>query len=121
MRTRNAGRHGLHITTDGRIFGPKGQRKLQDQGNGYLGITYRDLTGKMRVLYLHRALAENYVKRPPGTDCVNHIDGNKHNNNLENLEWVSKADDIRHAYAIGLISRDKGYHERDPVTGRFVG
>lgn len=123
MRTRNARGDRSYlkrysVTRDGRIFGPRGVRKLQVQGSGYHGITYRDYYGHMHVLYLHRFLAETYLPRPPDTDCVNHIDGDKLNNDLNNLEWTSKADDLRHAYRTGLMARDKGQSRE--ANGRFL-
>lgn len=52
---------------------------------------------------IHRLVIESFVGLPPVKDFVcNHKDGNKLNNNLSNLEWISRSDDANHAYRLGL-------------------
>lgn len=54
---------------------------------------------------IHRLLAELYVPNPNGYREVNHIDGNKGNFKLSNLEWVTSSENIRHAFTTGLSNR----------------
>ena len=65
--------------------------------------------GKQRVRRLvHQLVAESFLPaRPKGRDCVNHIDGNKQNNNFRNLEWRSRAGNMRHAWKTGLCKPHK--------------
>ena len=56
-----------------------------------------------KVFRVHRLIAETFVPNPQSTEQVNHIDGNKRNNNASNLEWVSKIENMQH-------SRCNGYH-----------
>jgi hypothetical protein len=51
---------------------------------------------------MHRLIAETFTENPQNLPQVNHIDGNKQNNALENLEWVSSSENQIHAIAIGL-------------------
>lgn len=72
--------------------------------NGYQ-VVYLRANGKTYAKYIHRLVAESFM--PTNDDLVvNHVDGDKSNNNLNNLEWVTYHDNNQHAYDIGL--RKKG-------------
>lgn len=58
--------------------------------------------GKAKKMTLHRLLAEAFVPNPHELPCVNHKDGNKLNNAIDNLEWCSYSDNLKHAYQSGL-------------------
>ena len=57
---------------------------------------------RTKTLYIHRLLAETFLENPTNKLYVNHIDGNKKNNTLENLEWATPAENNIHAYRTGL-------------------
>jgi hypothetical protein len=64
---------------------------------------YRKVMGRDRVkVYVHRLVAEAFLPNPEGLPEVNHINGVRHDNRVANLEWVSHADNMRHAYSTGL-------------------
>jgi DNA-directed RNA polymerase sigma subunit (sigma70/sigma32) len=58
--------------------------------------------GVKRTLYVHRLVAEAFLGKPADANEVNHIDGNKENNNLDNLEWTTHSANLQHAYKEGL-------------------
>lgn len=54
---------------------------------------------------IHRLVAEAFLEKTSTALQVNHKDGNKQNNNVENLEWVTNRENMQHAYKTGLISK----------------
>lgn len=61
------------------------------------------INGKSKDLYAHRMVAETFIPNSdPLKDCVNHIDGDKLNNDVSNLEWVTKSENNAHAIRTGL-------------------
>lgn len=70
------------------------------------------LEGKRKTAKLHRLLAETFIPNPDNLPQVNHKDGDKFNHSLENLEWVSASENVRHSYQIGLASNRGNKHPR---------
>lgn len=64
-------------------------------GGGYV---YIDLDGKTYLL--HRIVASLFLENPENLTDVNHKDGDRSNNNVNNLEWISKSDNQKHAYSV---------------------
>lgn len=76
--------------------------------DGYYEVTLFDSFGKRKYIRLHIIVLSNFIKKPIGDLEVNHKDGNKLNNHLENLEWVTKSENQIHAIKKGLICHQKG-------------
>lgn len=70
-------------------------------GTGYMTSSIT-IDGKSKLIKIHKALAETFISNPQKFPVVNHIDGNKLNNNLDNLEWCTYQYNAKHAYSIGL-------------------
>ena len=66
--------------------------------------------GKNLLVKIHRAVAETFIPNPENKLQVNHKDGNKLNNEVDNLEWVTNAENSQHAYDNGLRFALKGYN-----------
>lgn len=83
-------------------------RKLSKSKRGYLVFScYPNGTaGKQKLVNVHRCVALVFLPNPMGLPQVNHIDGNKLNPNVENLEWVSQRDNAIHARRTGLHKSD---------------
>lgn len=91
------------ITADGRVWSLRRDRFLsrQTSASGYVMATL----GASKTTRIHRLVAEAFIPNPQGLKVVNHIDGNKSNNNVSNLEWVTQAQNNRHAADNGLTAR----------------
>lgn len=57
---------------------------------------------KRQVFLIHRLVAHHFIPNPEGKPQINHIDGNRRNNHISNLEWVTSRENNKHAYRIGL-------------------
>lgn len=78
--------------------------------NGYLTVVLTK-DGKCKTYLLHRLVASNFIKNINGYKEINHIDGNKLNNNVDNLEWCTRKHNISEAYRLGL--RKKIYNKEN--------
>lgn len=67
---------------------------------------YKVVNIKGKIYYIHRLVAEEFIANPNRLPQINHIDGNKLNNNIENLEWCTNSENMLHAYRIGLIKQN---------------
>ena len=68
---------------------------------GYFSVCLCD-KGKEREHLVHRLVAKAFLPQVDGKSQVNHKDGNKLNNNVENLEWCTPSENTRHAISLGL-------------------
>lgn len=84
---------------------------VQTEKRGYRFILLRLRRTPPKGCWVHRLVAQAFVPNPLGLAEVNHIDGNKANNDFRNLEWVTRGDNIRHAYARGLRQATPDYGE----------
>lgn len=85
------------VDTDGVIYGKNGRPlKPSVNGNGYCIINL--YTNHCRVGFaVHTLVAKQFIKQEYGKTEVNHKDGNKKNNSVTNLEWVTPGENARHA------------------------
>lgn len=81
-----------------------------NQSKGYYKVILYN-KGNRENRCIHRLVAESFISNPENKIDVNHKDGNKHNNNVSNLEWNTRSENMKHAYRIGIISISKKQSE----------
>jgi hypothetical protein len=85
--------------------------KLVKNRSQYLQVTMTNAAGYRQIVYVHILVATAFFgARPSMYHVANHKDGNKLNNCVDNLEWITKSQDYRHAYNLGLIPSQRKTH-----------
>ncbi|AMW61980.1 hypothetical protein DNAM5_236 [Bacillus phage Vinny] len=96
------------VSSDGEVRNDKTGRILkQGVARGYnIVVLFNNCRGK--TLTVHKLVALAFIPNPLNKPQVNHKDGNKLNNSVNNLEWVTKSENQRHAIITGLVNPKKG-------------
>ena len=86
------------ICTDGTVHNKKGHNISRWKDNvGYLQVKLSK-KGKWYYKWVHRLVAEAFIPNPNNLKQVNHIDGDKTNNEVSNLEWIDNKNNTQHGY-----------------------
>ena len=103
------------VSNYGRIFSKRTNKILKGEltEKGYIRVA---LTEHKRYL-VHCIVARTFIPNPENKPQVNHIDGNKQNNYVDNLEWCTQSENMRHALKTGLKIMPKG---KDVYNARVV-
>ena len=115
---------GYQISSDGRVksveriiprganFLPIKERILKPwkRSKDYLSVGFRT-NGQHKAYTVHRLVACTFIPNPENKKEINHIDGNKENNSVENLEWVTPSENAIHAFQNAL---------RKPIASKMV-
>ena len=78
---------------------------------------------KRKIMLIHRLIANAFIPNPDDLPEVNHIDGNKTNNNIDNLEWCTRSDNIKHSYKNKLhihCPKNKPVKQININTGQII-
>jgi uncharacterized protein YicC (UPF0701 family) len=123
------GYEGLYfVDTLGNVVAfPKGKRSIdgdkynvlkQQIKRGYATVNLYN-NGKMKTFSVHRLVAEAFLDNPNNLENVNHKNGIKLDNNVENLEWMSGKDNTRHAFENNLGGfRDRALKQLEKINSR---
>ena len=94
----------------------------QNIGRGYFRVKLSK-DGIKEIISVHRLVAKAFIENNNNLETVNHKDGNKLNNNADNLEWMTSGDNTRHAHEKGLTKQGKEHQWAkivlDTQTGVF--
>lgn len=93
------------VNQNGDIYNSKGLKmKTTITKNGYERF---NLSRPTKSYLVHRLVAKAFILNPDNKEEVNHKDGNKLNNSVDNLEWVNRIENIIHGFENNLISKEK--------------
>ena len=99
-------------------------KQVLDKKVGYFLVTLVNAKTKVRKnQFIHRLLCQAFIPNPLNKPQVNHIDGNKQNNQLVNLEWATSKENSQHAVDLGLTtftSCEKAIVQIDLSTGCVI-
>ena len=82
------------VSNDGRVFSQRGELK-PSTSTGYASVKFSNGAEKQNH-QVHRLVASLFIPNRKNLEIVNHIDGNKLNNDVSNLEWVTRKGNARH-------------------------
>lgn len=93
------------------------KKALHKNKFGYLTVGLMK-NGKRTTQKVHRLVAAVFINNPHGKPDVNHIDGNKENNNVDNLEWATRSENMKHSWDNGLIKASDKQREAARRVGK---
>lgn len=108
------GFEGLYqVSNLGRIKNKKGMFLKPYLQNGYLRVgLYKNKS--IKSIYIHRLVATAFIPKIEDKNIINHKDGNKLNNNVQNLEWCNYSENNQHAYKYKLKIAKPLFGEKSP-------
>jgi len=97
------------ITKEGKVWSLIKDRYLKPANNGigYLQVFLKGYDNKSRWYKLHRLVALTHIPNPENKSDVNHKDGDKANNHVDNLEWLTHQENIQHSFDV--LGRSQEY------------
>ncbi|AXF39877.1 HNH homing endonuclease [Bacillus phage vB_BthS_BMBphi] len=112
---------GYLITSCGKVWSiESGRFLISSNANGYLKVGLTLSKGIQKNFMVHRLVAEAFIPNISNKPFVNHLDGNKKNNDVNNLEWCTSRENNLHAREFGLIDNKGEKHPMVKLTDMDV-
>lgn len=115
------------VSARGLVFDTKLGRVMKQSNSPTSKGSYKlvslksDIVGRFIPMLVHRLVCMAFHGLPSGdSKFVNHKDGDKHNNHADNLEWVTRNENLEHSYDAGLRSENRPVYVVDLETGERV-
>lgn len=106
------------VSDHGRVYSERRKRLLSPSPvgpTGYFLVTLYNTDKTKKVTVVHRLVAEAFIPNPDGLPIVNHKDGNKQNNRIDNLEWCTQKENVAHAIRMGVHGKIQRKREGEVV------
>lgn len=106
---RNGEFKGLYkVSSFGRVFSVKNNKILKPRavGKGYLKVALCK-TGYCKQVKIHRLVATEFIPNPENKPCIDHVDNNKKNNNVNNLRWVTHQENMNNEITLANMTNGK--------------
>ena len=109
---------GVSRSKDNRYNNKQWILKQYEDKNGYMYVTLQK-DKKRKTIKVHRLVAQTFLENPNNFPQVNHIDGNKKNNNENNLEWCTAKHNMNEAVRIGLFDICKKIQRKNAIKNNL--
>jgi hypothetical protein len=113
-----------YVSNFGRVKGPLKMIKLQETKTGYYSMRIRskDTTPKLKTILIHRLVAIAFIPNPDNKPFINHINFNRKDNRVENLEWCTPKENAIHTIKHGRANKNtKKVKEKASAIGKKYG
>ncbi len=114
---------GIEVSSIGRIRKAANKRRKEriltefpKDRDGYCRCSVQKIDGTWTSQPVHRLVAKAFIPNKENKQAVNHIDGNRANNKVENLEWVTPKENVIHSFKFGLRKGCKQVPKRTILT-----
>jgi hypothetical protein len=108
-----------YVTSDGKCYRNSQEVKGYINSKGYVKVEVWKDNKRQYTVGLHRMVAECYIENPDQKPQINHRDGNKKNNNVVNLEWVTQEENIQHRLNVLHVGLDQS-HKNTKIPAREI-